>query len=341
MKELTLSIDVMGGDSGPSVTIPAAIQACKTYSNLTLYLCGNENLIRHHLRYVEGYIRRRIRIVHCLDQVRNGDSPSAVIKSKSDSSMRKMLELVKDGTTQACVSAGNTGALFALSYFMLKPLEGVKRPALVSSLPKGHGQRVFLLDLGANVDSDANTLCQFALMGAVMAEEVDGLERPKIALMNVGVEQNKGSAVIKATDELLRQSELNYVGYVEGDGLFHADVDVIVTDGFVGNVVLKASEGLAKFLIKEAKRISQKNLGTRVLSAFALPLLKKIYNKVNPDQYNGASLLGLRGIVVKSHGNASEDAFFYAIKEAIREVDRQVPEKIEKRLNQVLLHRTE
>ncbi|XOV78181.1 MAG: phosphate acyltransferase PlsX [Aestuariibacter sp.] len=341
MKELTLSIDVMGGDSGPSVTIPAAIQACKIYPNLILYLCGNEAEIIPHIRYVEGYVRRRMRVVHCPDVIRMDENPSAAIKKKSETSMKKTLELVKEGTTQACVSAGNTGALFAMSYFMLKPLEGVKRPALVSSLPKGRNKRVFLLDLGANVDSDANTLCQFALMGAVVAEEVDGMARPKIALMNVGVEQNKGSAVIKATDELLRQTDLNYVGYVEGDGLFNADVDVIVTDGFVGNVVLKASEGLAKFLIREAKRISEKNFGTKILAAFALPLLKKIYNKVNPDQYNGASLLGLRGIVVKSHGNASADAFLYAIKEAIREVDRQVPEKIEKRLNQVLLHRTE
>lgn len=341
MKELTLSIDVMGGDSGPSVTIPAAIKACKSYPNLILYLCGDEAQMLPHIRYVEGYIRRRIRIVHTPDVVSMEDNPSSVIKSKANTSMKRTVELVKDGTTQACVSAGNTGALFALSYFMLKPLTGVKRPALVSALPRGYRKRVFLLDLGANVDSDANTLSQFAVMGSVMAEEVDGMERPRIALMNVGVEQNKGSAVIKATDELLRNSELNYVGYVEGDGLFHADVDVIVTDGFVGNIVLKASEGLAKFIAKEAKRISQKNTGTRILAAFALPLLKKIYNKVNPDQYNGASLLGLRGIVVKSHGNASSEAFFYAIKEAIREVDRQVPEKIEKRLNELLLHRTE
>lgn len=341
MKELTLSIDVMGGDSGPSITMPAAIAACFQYPDLILYLCGKEHEILPYLKDLDVTVRQRIHVEHCEHLVGMDDVPSAVVRDKSNSSMRRALELVQDGTVQACVSAGNTGALFALSYILLKPLNGVKRPALSSSVPRSKRKRVYLLDLGANVDSDENTLFQFAVMGAVLAEEVEGVENPKVALMNVGVEQNKGSAVIKSTDELLSKSDLNYVGYVEGDALFHSNVDVIVTDGFVGNVVLKASEGLAKFLMKEAKRVAKKNLGTKLLSAFALPLLKKVYNRVNPDQYNGASLLGLRGIVVKSHGNASTHAFVYAIKEAMREVERQVPDKIEHKLKQVLVQKAD
>ncbi len=332
----------MGGDSGPPVIVPAAIQACEDHPNLHLKLCGREGQIAPYLQHLKPYVRRQIDIVHCEETIAPDAKPSAVIRDKSDTSLRKALDLILQGEASACVSAGSTGPLFALSYYLLKPLEGVRRPALISAMPRGHGKKVFLLDLGANVDSDANTLFQFGVMGSVLAEAVEGVAKPRVALMNVGVEQNKGSEVIKAAHELLKQApSINYVGFVEGGELFNSKVDVIVTDGFTGNVVLKASEGLAKFLTKEAKRVAKKNWGTKVLAAFALPLLKRVYSKLNPDQYNGASLIGLRGIVVKSHGNASKTAFYYAIKEAIKEVERNVPQKIEHKINQVLVERAE
>lgn len=327
----------MGGDNGPSITVPAAIQACEEFSNLHIKLCGREGQIRPYLENVKPYVRRQLDIVHCEEFVANDTKPSSVIRDKSDTSMRKALELILENQASACVSAGNTGALFALSYYLLKPLEGVKRPALISALPRGQKKKVFLLDLGANVESDANTLFQYAVMGSVLVQQVEGINRPKVALLNVGVEQNKGNGVVKAAHDLLTDiPDINYVGYVEGGELFHSEVDVIVADGFVGNVVLKASEGLAKFLMREAKRVAKKNWGTKFLAWFALPLLKRVYNKVNPDQYNGASLIGLRGIVVKSHGNASKDAFYYAILEAMKEVERRVPQQIESKINQVL-----
>lgn len=327
----------MGGDNGPSITIPAALKACEHYPHLKLIFCGDPLKIAPFLNNLAPEIASRIATKNTLIAVEMEESPSSALRHKRDSSMGMAIKSVQENLADACVSAGNTGALLALSIHQLKRLEGVRRPALISSIPGANRKRVFLLDLGANVAQDANTLFQFAVMGAAMAESVEGVASPKIGLMNVGVEQNKGNNLVKDTNYLLQQQQyFDYVGYVEGDALFNAHIDVIVTDGFVGNIVLKASEGLAKFIVNEAKRVAKKNLGTRILSAFALPLLKKVYNKVNPDQYNGASLIGLRGIVVKSHGNASEEAFYYAIREAMHEVERKVPEKIEHKLHQVL-----
>lgn len=332
----------MGGDNGPSVTLPASIRACRNYAHLHLILFGPETAIRPYLYGLPIDVKNRISIVDASSQISMDEAPTSALRYKRDSTMGLALKAVQSGDADACVSAGNTGALLALSLFLLKPLDGVKRPALISTIPGNNKKRIFLLDLGANVTQDANALYQFAVMGSVMAETVEGVKQPKVALVNVGVEQNKGNAIVKEANKLLRDNtDINYVGYVEGDALFNASVDVIVTDGFVGNVVLKASEGLAKFIAKEAKKAATKNIWTKMLSFIARPVLKKIYNRVNPDQYNGASLIGLRGIVVKSHGNATEDAFMYAIQEAMKEVERQVPEKIQSKINHALVNKAD
>ncbi|BDX06649.1 phosphate acyltransferase PlsX [Planctobacterium marinum] len=342
MTDIRLAVDVMGGDNGPSITLPASIRACRNYAHLNLKLFGPESAIRPHLYGLPPDVKNRISIVDVTTQISMDEAPTSALRYKQDSTMGRALKAVQAGEADACVSAGNTGALLALSLFLLRPLDGVKRPALISTIPGNNKKRVFLLDLGANVTQDANALYQFAVMGSVMAETVEGVKQPKVALVNVGVEQNKGNAIVKEANKLLlANKDINYVGYVEGDALFNASVDVIVTDGFVGNVVLKASEGLAKFIAREAKKAATKNIWTKMLSFIARPVLKKIYNRVNPDQYNGASLIGLRGIVVKSHGNATEDAFMYAIQEAMKEVERQVPDKIQSKINHALVNKAE
>ena len=332
----------MGGDKGPSVTLPSIISACRAYPDLRFLLFGPRRRITPFLYGLEPEIKARLTSIDTDSIVEMDEPPSQAMRYKQNSSMGMAIQAVQTGRAQACISAGNTGALLALSLRLLKPLDGVRRPALISSIPGNRKQRVFLLDLGANVSQDANILFQCAVMGAVMAQTVEGVPNPKVGLMNVGVEQNKGNAIVKDVNKLLlAHPEINYVGYIEGDGLFNSAIDVIVTDGYVGNIVLKASEGLAKFIYREAQKAANKNLITRIISWIALPVLKKIYAKVNPDQYNGASLIGLRGIVVKSHGNASQEAFFYAIKEAMNEVERQVPQKIEERINQVLANKAD
>lgn len=337
MSDVILAVDVMGGDNGPSVTLPAVISACRQFPHLRIHLFGPRRQIASFFYGVEPEVKARVISFDTDSVVDMDEPPSAAMRHKQNSSMGLAIQAVKSGQAQACVSAGNTGALLALSLYFLKPLKGIKRPALISSIPGNNRKRVFLLDLGANVSLDANILFQCAVMGSVMAEAVECVQNPKIGLMNVGVEQNKGNAIVKDVNKLLAEhKEINYVGYVEGDALFNSQIDVIVTDGYVGNIVLKASEGLAKFIIKEAKKVAGKNVVTKMLSWFALPVLKRIYSSVNPDQYNGASLIGLRGIVVKSHGNASGEAFLYAIKEAMNEVERQVPQKIEEKIQQVL-----
>jgi glycerol-3-phosphate acyltransferase PlsX len=267
------------------------------------------------------------------------DKPSVALRSKKNSSMRKSLDLVAEGKAQACVSAGNTGALFSIAHYVLKTLPGVERPALISSLPTHNADKhVFMLDLGANVFCESNVLYQFAVMGSVMAEQVDDIKKPRIALLNMGVEDNKGSDHIKqAATQLSANDGINYVGFVEGCDIFSNKADVIVCDGFVGNIALKTCEGVARLVYEKSKVYFQANLLARLLGKLLKPTLKKLFNSLNPDQYNGASLIGLRGIVVKSHGNAGLKAFHTAILEAVKEVERQVPEKIKSKLEQGLL----
>lgn len=335
---LTISLDIMGGDKGPLITIPAAIMAIQQMPNLHLILCGNESLISQELVKQQQINNPQFSICHSTEVVEMDELPASALRNKKNSSMRKALDLVRDKMAQACVSAGNTGALFSIAHYVLKMLPGVERPALISALPTHNDDKhVFMLDLGANVFCDSNVLYQFAIMGSVLAEEVDGIKSPKVALLNMGTESIKGSDHIKFTAaKLIDNPHINYIGFVEGNDILSNKADVIVCDGFVGNVALKTCEGVALMVYSKFKSILSQHLFTRLLGKLFSSTIKKLFKSLNPDQYNGASLIGLRGIVVKSHGNASSLAFLAAIIEAAKEVERQVPDKIRKKLEQSL-----
>jgi glycerol-3-phosphate acyltransferase PlsX len=330
----------MGGDHGPHVILLAAHRSLHQYPHLHLILCGNQHILQTWFEEQAENVRERVELSFCSQEVLMDDQPTGALRNKKDSSMRRILELVEQGRADACVSAGNTGALLAMAYYVLKTLPGIDRPALISSVPTMSGQKVYLLDLGANVNCDSEVLFQYAVMGSVLAQEVLGITRPRVALLNVGEEQIKGNDQVKQTAHILSQTNgINYIGYIEGNDIFTEKADVIVTDGFVGNIALKSCEGLAKLVLEEVKTFTSQNIFTKILAKIALPLLRKIYQRVNPDQYNGASLIGLRGIVVKSHGNASSEAFLYAIQEAMQEVKMQVPSKIKDKIEAVLMER--
>ena len=331
----------MGGDQGPHIIVPAAILAVNTMPKLHLILCGDQAIISQELAKHQITVHPQFSIVHTTQVVDMDEKPSVALRTKKDSSMRVALDLVQQGKAQACVSAGNTGALFAMAHVILKTLPGVERPALISSLPThDENKHVFMLDLGANVFCDAEMLYQFGVMGSVLAEEVDGVKNPRVALLNMGEEDNKGSDHIKlAATKLQQNSEINYTGFIEGNDIFNNKAEVIVCDGFVGNVALKTCEGVARLLYEKLKHISKRNLFAKITGKLLTSTIKKLLKPLNPDQYNGASLIGLRGIVVKSHGNASTKAFFAAIIEAVKETERQVPDKITMKLEQGLLQR--
>jgi len=333
----------MGGDKGPLITIPAAIMAIKSLPSLHLILCGDENIIttelaRLNITQQDLVQHNQLSIFSTTQVVEMDDKPAFALRTKKNSSMRKTLDLVHEGKAQACVSAGNTGALFSMAHFVLKTLAGVERPALISSLPThDKDKHVFMLDLGANVFCDSHVLYQFGVMGSVMAAQVDGIKNPRIALLNMGAEAIKGSDHIKqAALELSANNDINYVGFIEGSDIFSNKADVIVCDGFVGNVALKTCEGVAHLVYKKSEVFFNQNFLVKLMAIVFKPSFKKLFKLVNPDQYNGASLIGLRGIVVKSHGNANANAFYSAIMEAVKEVERQVPTKIKNSLEQKL-----
>ncbi|CAM3969646.1 phosphate acyltransferase PlsX [Pseudoalteromonas byunsanensis] len=336
LTHLTIALDMMGGDYGPRSSIPAAVNAVNKHPNLMLLLCGNEVVIRDGLSKLDSLNHPRLIIKHCPEVVTNGCEPALALRNKKASSMRIALDLVKGGEAQACVSSGNTGALFFMAHYVLKMLPGIKRPALISSVPTEKKQPVYLLDLGANVHCDAETLFQFGIMGSIVAGQALSIERPKVCLLNIGSEDIKGHEGIKQAAKMMKSTEhINYQGYCEGSDMFSGKADVIVCEGFVGNVALKTCEGIAKLIMHKFTKALKKHAFYRIL-AFALrPVIKKLYKRVNPDQYNGASLVGLRGIVVKSHGNATNKAFLAAIEEAAREVERRIPEKIQATFAQI------
>jgi glycerol-3-phosphate acyltransferase PlsX len=333
----------MGGDQGPLMTIPSAIMAIDSLPNLHLILCGDKHIITTELARLNITEKKlshhkQLTIYPTTEEVKMDEKPAFALRTKKNSSMRKALDLVSEGKAQACVSAGNTGALFSMAHFVLKTLPGVERPALISSLPThDNDKHVFMLDLGANVFCDSHVLYQFGVMGSVMAAQVDGIENPRIALLNMGEEAMKGSDHIKqAALELSANKDINYVCFIEVSDIFSNKADVIVCDGFVGNVALKTCEGVARLVYKKSDQFFNQNLFAKLMAKIFKPSLKKLFKSVNPDQYNGASLIGLRGIVVKSHGNANSRAFYSAIMEAVKEVERQVPIKIKKSLEQGL-----
>jgi glycerol-3-phosphate acyltransferase PlsX len=324
----------MGGDHGLTVTLPASLEALKRHSDLHLYLVGQQPLIEEALSQ-HSYDSSRVTIVHAEQVIAMDDKPSVALRNKRKSSMRLALNLVKDDKAQACVSAGNTGALMAVSKFVLKTLPGIERPAICTSMPtmKGH---VHMLDLGANIGSDGENLAQFAVMGAVLAQAVDGNPSPRVGLLNIGEEEIKGHQRIKDANEILKQTNVNYLGYAEGDDIFKGDFDVISCDGFDGNVALKASEGVAKMISFYLKKAFTKNLFTKLVAVLAMPVLKSFKEQVDPRKYNGASLLGLRKIVIKSHGGADAYAFGRAIDEAVMEVRKDVPNLISAQVDAIL-----
>jgi glycerol-3-phosphate acyltransferase PlsX len=332
----TIALDAMGGDHGPAVVVPAALHTNREFPDTKLILVGDEEAITTALRQHRAAPGARLAIRHTSQRVEMGDLPSQALRGKKDSSMRVCLDLVKEGTAHACVSAGNTGALMVTARFVLKTLPGIDRPAIVSAIPtiKGH---THLLDLGANVDSTPRQLLQFAVMGSVLRSAVENVPRPRVALLNIGEEEIKGNEKVKETARLLEASDLNYIGYVEGDGIYAGNADVIVCDGFVGNVALKSSEGVARMVQHYAKEEFCRNLFRRFAGIVALPVIRAFRDRIDPRRYNGASLVGLRGIVVKSHGSADEVAFSVAIREAIAEIKKNVPGRISEQLESILM----
>jgi glycerol-3-phosphate acyltransferase PlsX len=332
-----IALDAMGGDHGLSVVIPAALEALKQHNDIALILVGDEAQIQAVLEQQKATLDN-LTIRHASQVVQMDEAPAIALKNKKDSSMRVAINLVKAGAADAAVSAGNTGALMATARFVLKTLPGIDRPAICTVLPSMSGH-THMLDLGANVDSEAAHLYQFALMGSELSKAIDNNPNPRVGLLNIGQEAIKGNEQVKAANALLQGSPLNYIGYVEGDDIYHGDVDVVVCDGFVGNVALKTSEGLAKMVSAHLKKEFTANLFTRLAALISLPVLKSFRRKFDPRRYNGASLLGLQGIVVKSHGGADSLAYANAIGIARTEIIEKVPQRIHKQLENLLAQR--
>jgi phosphate acyltransferase len=328
----------MGGDFGPSEIVPAALLSLKRHPELNLILVGKEELVQEELKRHGASGHERIKLVHAPEIVEMHEAPSQALRNKKESSMRRAIEQVRDGHASACVSAGNTGALMATARFILKMLPGMDRPAICTTLPGKNGH-THVLDLGANVDSSSEQLFQFAIMGTQLTSAVENKENPTVALLNVGEEDIKGNDRVKQAATLLAESHLNYIGFVEGTDLYTGDVDVIVCDGFVGNIVIKACEGLADFLRHHATLQFKSSIYSKFAAIVAMPVLKGLKRKIDPKRYNGASLLGLRGIVIKSHGGADSISFATAIDEAIIEIEKNVPERINAKLEQLLIDR--
>ena len=327
----TIALDAMGGDYGLPVVVPAAINALQQYDDLILILVGDEDKIATELVRHDKQADERLIVHHASQVVEMDDAPALALRTKKDSSMRVSINLVKEGKANAAVSAGNTGALMATARFVLKMLPGIDRPAICSTIPSEYNN-THVLDLGANVDSSAEHLYQFAVMGSELVKAIDGIDLPRVGLLNIGQEAIKGNEQVKAANVLLEKADLNYIGYVEGDDVFLKDVDVVVCDGFVGNVALKTTEGLAKMISNELKSQFTSNIFSKIAALIALPVIKAFRRKFDPRRYNGASLLGLQGIVIKSHGGADSLSYANAIGIARAEAITNVPEKINKQL---------
>ncbi len=331
-----IAIDAMGGDFGPHCIVPASIACLAENPSLHLVLVGQTSLLEELIGLHAGVDRSRLHIEHADEVIAMDERPAQALRGKPQSSMRVALELLRDGRVQACVSAGNTGALMALSRYVLKTLPGIDRPAMVSAIPTRNGF-CHLLDLGANVDCSAEHLYQFAVMGSVAAE-VLGVANPRVALLNVGTEEVKGNQQVKLAASLLQQAKgLNYVGFIEGDGLYRGEADVVVCDGFVGNILLKSSEGLASMIAARIEELFAQGWMARAVGLLALPLLKRLRSDLAPARHNGASFLGLQGIVIKSHGATGVDGFKNAIGRAVAEVENNLPQRLHGRLEDMLL----
>ncbi|MDO9026077.1 phosphate acyltransferase PlsX [Zwartia sp.] len=318
--DIRIAIDCMGGDEGIPVTVPAAFAFAHRFADTHLLLVGLpeelERAVAIAAKRYPSVTPERYTILAASEVVTMEDSVEIALRRKKDSSMRVAARAVKDGLADACISAGNTGAWMAISRYVLKTLFGIDRPAIASALPNQKGGATFVLDLGANVDCSAEHLLQFAIMGTALAQAGDLSRAPSVGLLNIGEEVIKGNDVVKQAGELLRQSTLNFYGNVEGNDIFKGTVDVVVCDGFVGNVALKAAEGLARMMSSMVREEFSRNWLTKLLGLIAMPVLSRFRHRVDNRQYNGAALLGLRGIVIKSHGAADIVAFGYALERA-------------------------
>lgn len=337
MANLTLALDAMCGDNGPRIIVPAALQALVSNPQLRLLLVGIPEILNPLL----AELRDRLQIIPAEYAIANDIKPLQAIRQSKGSSMRIALELVKSGQAQACISAGNTGVLMGLAKLILKTINGIERPALTTILPNQEHGKTVVLDLGANVNCDSQMLVQFAVMGAVMAEEVANISNPRVALLNIGEEENKGLDNIREAASILKATpSINYIGYLEGNELLTGKADVFVCDGFAGNVTLKTMEGVIRVILSLVKYSTTENKISSWLMKLIKPWLQKRISKrfghLDPDQYNGASLLGLHRIVIKSHGAANQKAFKAAIEQAIQAVERQIPDRIATRLNTIL-----
>jgi len=328
---VTIALDAMGGDHGPVVTIPAALAALRRHPELRLILAGQRERLLDELARHGGREDERLGIQHASEVVGMDEPPAQALRGKKDSSLRVAINLVKEGRAEAVVSAGNTGALMATARFVLKTLPGIDRPAIITAFPTLYGH-VHMLDLGANVDSSPEQLFQFGIMGSLLVGAIEHKERPLVALLNVGVEDIKGNEAVKKADELFRASGLNYHGYCEGDEIYLGRIDVIVCDGFVGNVALKTSEGLAKMISQFLREEFHSGAYAMLAGAVSLPVLNSLRRRLDPRQYNGARLVGLNGIVIKSHGGTDAVGFENAIHVAVEEVQNQVPQLIGRKL---------
>lgn len=313
---ITLSIDAMGGDHGLEATVPACLEAVRSDPGLRVILVGDAARIE---QKIGGDATQRISVVHASEVVAMDDAPAFALRKKKDSSMRVAVNLVQTGEANACVSAGNTGALMATARFVLKTIPGIERPAICAALPKLKGH-THMLDLGANIDSPPEILFQFGVMGSLLIRCLGGPANPTVGLLNIGVEEVKGNETLKAAAELFRDSSLNYRGFVEPDEIYMGSTDLIVCDGFIGNIALKASEGVAQMIMGALREEFSHSLASKAAALAARPVLGRVKTRLDHRRYNGASLLGLRGTVVKSHGGTDDVGFQHAIEVAVEEV---------------------
>lgn len=331
----TIALDAMGGDFGPEVVIPAAVHVVKKFNDIHIILVGDERRLHDCAKQYGIDLDKHFEIHHASQVVEMDEDPRLALRKKKDSSMRVAINLVKEGQAQAVVSAGNTGALMATAKFVLKTLPGIDRPAICTTIPS-YGGHTHMLDLGANVDSSAEQLFQFAVMGSVLAEAVDTTHEPKVGLLNIGSEDGKGNAQVKEANALLQNGPFNYIGYVEGDDIYSDKVDVVVCDGFVGNISLKTMEGVAKMIATMMREEFNRSILSRLAALIAWPVLNRFKKRADPRRYNGASMLGLTGIVIKSHGGTDVLGYANAIEIALLEIEKSVPEHIRERMQPLL-----
>ena len=328
---ISIAVDAMGGDVGPPVTVPATIAILSETVDLDFILVGDSEQITPLIDKQGSSDQSRLNVHHATEVVGMNESPTQALRRKRDSSMRVAIDLVKSGQASACVSAGNTGALTAIAHVVLRPLSGIHRPAIISQVPTTNGH-VNVLDLGANVNCSAQDLFQFGVMGSTFVKYMEGVENPRVCLLNIGVEEIKGNQVIKDAATLLQSSELNFQGYIEGDRIFSGDVDVVVCDGFSGNVLIKTGAGVSRFIQSAIRDSFQHNLVSKLVGIAAMPAFRRVKKRIDPRVYNGAALIGLTGSVIKSHGAADVLAFRYALRKAVAEVENQVPTRINEKI---------